>query len=266
MPSHFSTIGLPVNDPNEFAKLADRIIPLATPIQTDRGTYWRWVSKCGAEVWLQVNPANELVGMVPYFSGNSKVRVRITARVSRDDDSVLDGAIHGWADPEPSMEDSGVFPFVFDLPDSATHSSLPLASIVEARIAAFCHEIGIYPSVEAYDASQTGDVRYASKSFIPSGLFMQDNSESANSPPAYAIFTGQVLAYELKKNSLTQDQYHWALVETLGGSFDVVIDPRLCEAVPVIGGVLSGSFWLCGRLVDKLTSKPGFFSKWFRRP
>jgi DNA replicative helicase MCM subunit Mcm2 (Cdc46/Mcm family) len=33
------------------------------------------------------------------------------------------------------------------------------------------------------------------------------------------------------------------------GSFDVVIDPELCESPPVIGGVLSGSFWLCGRCI-----------------
>ena len=52
-----------------------------------------------------------------------------------------------------------------------------------------------------------------------------------------------------KTNSLTGERYYWALVDSLGGSFDVVIDPTICEAAPEAGGVLSGSFWLCGRLL-----------------
>ena len=39
------------------------------------------------------------------------------------------------------------------------------------QIAAFAHEITAFETVAAYEASQTGDLKYTSQSFIPSGLF-----------------------------------------------------------------------------------------------
>ena len=249
MPSHFSTIGLPVNDQAEFAALADRMGPLATPEEVEDGVYWRWLSPCGAEVWLQANNENELVGMTPCFAGKARIRVLLTDHIHRADDTPLEGAFRGWADPMEDSPESGAYPFVFDVVDYGKYSRIPLPAIVTAQVAAFAHEITIHPNLEAYNASQTGEVKFASQSFIPSGLFLPDG-ESTAPPRSTAIFTGHVLAAETKTNSLTGAIYYWALVETLGGSFDVVVDPELCEGAPVIGGVLTGSFWLCGRLIE----------------
>jgi len=249
MPSHLSSIGLPVNEQADFAALADRIGPLSTSIEVGDGIYWRWSSECGAELWLQGNTDNELVGMTPFFSGNARVRVRLTARVARSGDTPLEGAFHGWADPDEEDPESGAFPFVFDAVDYSKYTAITLPSIVQAQIAAFAHEISVYPTLDAYKASQTGELKFASQSFIPSGLFSPEGG-STEPPGSTAIFTGHVAATETKINSLTGVKYYWARVDTLGGSFDVVIDPELCDTTPVAGGVLSGSFWLCGRLIQ----------------
>lgn len=265
MPSHLSSIGLPINDQRDFVALAERVGPLATPIKVDRGHYWRWSSDCGAELWLQTNNKNELVGMMPYFSGNARIQVRITSRVPRENDSEMDGAFHGWAAPGTEDPGSGAYPFVFDVTDYVCYSNLEIPSIVEAQIAAFAHEITVYPSLDAYNLAQSGELKFASQSFIPSGLFSPDG-ESTAPPQAYAIFTGHVTAASQKTNSLTNERYYWAQVDTLGGSFDVVIDPSICEVPPASGGVLSGSFWLCGRLIQfRDKPKKGFFGNLFRR-
>lgn len=248
MSSHLSSIGFPVNDQADLNALVGRIGPLATSIEADHGVYWRWSSECGAEMWLQTNNDDELVGMTPFFAGGGRIRVRLTARVARPDDTPLEGAFHGWADPDEGDMDSGAYPFVFDAIESDRYASVALPQIVDVQIAAFAHEISVHSSLEAYNESQTGELKFASRSFIPSGLFKPDG-ESAGPPTSTAIFTGHVVAAEVKKNSLSGEPYYWALVDTLGGSFDVVIDPELCESPPVIGGVLSGSFWLCGRCV-----------------
>lgn len=248
MSSHLSSIGFSVNDQADLSALVGRIGPLATSIEADHGVYWRWSSECGAEMWLQTNNDDELVGMTPFFAGGGRIRVRLTARVARPDDTPLEGAFHGWADPDEGDMDSGAYPFVFDAIDSDRYASVALPQIVDVQIAAFAHEISVHSSLEAYNESQTGEPKFASRSFIPSGLFKPDG-ESAGPPTSTAIFTGHVVATEVKKNSLSGEPYYWALVDTLGGSFDVVIDPELCEAPPVIGGVLSGSFWLCGRCI-----------------
>jgi hypothetical protein len=249
MPSHLSSIGLPVNDQADFAALADRIGPLATPIEVSQGAYWRWSSECGAEMWLQSNTDNELVGMTPFFSGDARTRVRLTARVTRPDDTPLEGAFHGWAAPDQSASESGEYPFVFDAIDYGRYNQLVLPAIVDVQIAAFAHEIALHQTLDAYNESQTGELKFASQSFIPSGLF-SSGGESTDPPSSMAIFTGHVVATDTKTNSLSGVRYYWALVDSLGGSFDVVIDPELCDMPPVVGGVISGSFWLCGRLIQ----------------
>jgi len=249
MPSHLSSIGFPVRDQSEFAALVDRVGPTATPLRSPSGVYWKWSSDCGAELWLQANAENELVGMTPCFAGPSRLRVRLTAQVSRPHDSPLDGAFHGWADPDANDSESGAYPFVFDAVDSDRYSGMSLPKVVEAQIAAFAHEVSIYPSLDGYNASQTGDLKFASRSFIPSGLF-SPGGDATHPPESTAIFTGHVLQSEAKLNGLTGAKYFWALVETLGGTFDVVMDPALCESAPVAGGIVSGSFWLCGRLIQ----------------
>lgn len=248
MPSHLSSIGLPVSEKAEFAALADRIGPLANPIEVPHGTYWRWSSECGAEMWLQANTDNELVGMTPFFSGKARIRIRLTDRVARPRDNSLEGAFHAWADPDDNDSETGAYPFVFDVIDYCQYSDVSLPTVVDAQIAAFAHEVSVYPTLDAYNASRMGELKFASQSFIPSGLFSPEG-KATEPPDSMAIFTGHVVVTETKTNSLTGVEYYWALVETLGGSFDVVFDPELCDTAPVVGGVISGSFWLCGRLI-----------------
>jgi hypothetical protein len=107
----------------------------------------------------------------------------------------------------------------------------------------------VFASPEEYEANQTGDVKFDSRSFIPSGLF-PSGGDKPHIPQAYAIFTGHVRKTQQRKNDLTGCSFCWALVETLGGTFDVVIDLELLGAAPRVGGVLTGAFWLSGRLVD----------------
>jgi hypothetical protein len=60
-----------------------------------------------------------------------------------------------------------------------------------------------------------------------------------------------VLAADKKINVLTGRAFYWALVETYGGAYDAVIDSSLLSGVPVVGGVITGSFWLSGRIIAR---------------
>lgn len=91
-------------------------------------------------------------------------------------------------------------------------------------------------------------MKFASQSFIPSGLF---NLSGSDAPArAEAIFAGHVRETERRTNQLTGDEFVWCLVDSLGGSFDVVIDPELLSNAPRVGGVVHGSFWLSGRIIS----------------
>jgi hypothetical protein len=73
--SHFSTIGLPVVSAEDMNALAKRVGPLAEPVTAPGGVYFHWSDPSGAEMWLQVNANNELIGMNPHYAGRSAVRV-----------------------------------------------------------------------------------------------------------------------------------------------------------------------------------------------
>lgn len=250
MASNFSTIGLPVASLDDVNALANRIGPLAEPLAAPSGVYFRWSDPSGAEMWLQVNANDELIGMNPHYAGRSAVRVGLTARLASAGPSELDGSFHGWADPAGDAPDTGCYPFVFDAPDYRLHDDLSLPAHEEIQIAAFAQEIAAFETVAAYEAIQAGDPKYASQSFIPSGLFAPA-SDSTVPPRAQAIFTGHVLAADKKTNVLTGRAFYWALVETYGGAYDAVIDSSLLSGVPVVGGVITGSFWLSGRIIAR---------------
>jgi len=85
----------------------------------------------------------------------------------------------------------------------------------------------------------------ASESFIPVGLFPPDEGDGEDFiPEPIAIFTGKILETKEIKNSLTGHKFHWALVQTLGGTFDVVISPEEVKAPLKKNGIMHGAFHL----------------------
>lgn len=247
MASHFSTIGLAIDSEEALFDLAQQIGPEAEAIETPAGLYFRWQDESGAELWLQTDTSGQnFLGVNPHFQGLSQVRVGLTERISGPDYTPLDGSFQAWAEPTDNPPTSGTYPFIFDTPDFRTHDDDALPGIVTVQIAAFAYEVEFFAEEAAFHASQTGEVKFSTQSFIPIGLFHDEGSESAAS--ATAFFTGIVRVAEERTNTLTDRTFYWALVETLGGTFDVVIDPQLLPELPSPGGVISGSFWLSGRI------------------
>ncbi len=77
---------------DDIIAFANRVADHADVIDVPNGRYLRWSSDCGAEIWIQLDDANDLIGMMPHFAGESLIRVGITSRINRPDDTVLDGA------------------------------------------------------------------------------------------------------------------------------------------------------------------------------
>jgi hypothetical protein len=251
MASHFSTVGLAIASQEEFSALIQRIGPLAEGLAAPGGAYFHWTDPSGAEVWIQVDENDQLIGANVHYAGRSAVRVGLTARIPSTGPSELDGSFHGWASPSGEAPDSGSYPFVFDAPDFRLHDGLAMPAQAEVQIAAFAHDIAMFDSEAAFQAGQSGDFKYASQSFVPTGLFTPEG-DASKVPQAHAIFTGHVVAAGEKINALTGHAFYYALVDTFGGNYDVVIDPSLLPGPPAVGGVVQGAFWLSGRIRQSL--------------
>ena len=262
MPSQFSAIGFEVTSGEDLAALASRVAQRAETIDAPDGQYLKWAPSSGEQLWLQVKRSGDAMGMNPHFAGKSSVRVALETRVVRDAHTPLDGTFLGWANPPGAAVAGGDYPLAFDCPDAAVHASLALPCVVVAQIAAFAQQVSLYESIAAYDTAQaTQGMSFPSKSFIPSGL-LSPAGEPIDPPESHALLAGHVLEAEERRNAVTGHPFWWALVETIGGTYDVVIDPALLPALPRAGNVLSGWFWLSGRLQPSgATPKGG----WLRR-
>lgn len=124
MASHFSSIGLNLNNQDDFSNYFNLAYKNGEKIRTKLGTYITWHIGNGVELWGQLDKNNTAIGMNPHFSGKSKIKVRVDSIVKRDNDNVLDGALYCWAEPKENEDGSGIYPFVFDTPDMATYGDL----------------------------------------------------------------------------------------------------------------------------------------------
>jgi hypothetical protein len=248
MPSQFSAIGFDVTSGEDLAALASHVSDQAETIDAPGGQYLKWSPPSGEQLWLQVKRSGDAMGMNPHFAGKSSVRVALETRIVRTAHTPLDGTFLGWANPPDESTLAGDYPMAFDCPDAAIHAGLALPAVVVAQIAAFAQQLSVYESVPAYDVAQAAQgMSFPSKSFIPSGL-ISPGGEPIDPPESHALLAGHVLEAEERRNAVTGHPFWWALVETVGGTYDVVIDPSLLTAIPRAGNVLSGWFWLSGRL------------------
>ena len=103
MTDHFSPIGFLIESEDDLMKLIEQIEEAEEIVPVKKGTYVRWSSGCGAELWLQGDRKNRFIGGSPHFSGTSQVQIGLTSRVKRPYDNVLEGAFEAWADP--TLED-----------------------------------------------------------------------------------------------------------------------------------------------------------------
>lgn len=248
MPSQFSAIGFHVASGEDLAALASRVAERADTIDAPGGQYLKWAPPSGEQLWLQVRRNGDALGMNPHFGGMSTVRATLETRVSRASHTPLDGTFLAWANPPADGSPGGDYPFAFDCPDAATLASVDLPATVTLQVAAFAQQLTVHASEAAYEVDQRAQgLSFASRSFIPSGL-LSPAGEPIVPPESHALFTGHVLTASERRNSVTGEPFWWALVHTLGGTYDVVIDPSLITAPVTPGNVIAGWFWLSGRL------------------
>lgn len=250
--SNLSDIGFGIQSEEDFYSLLERAYEKSTPLKTTKGTYFQFSDKSGAELWIQMSKQNELIGVNPHFKGKSKRLVSITASIDRPE-SVLDGAFHSWAAPmENGNPESGAYPFVFDVPNHKKYDEIEIPQTIEIQLSAFAQELDYYESEDAFDNGQEGEPKWTSQSFVPSGLFNIDDGDDPSPPEALGIFAGIIKLTEKSKNEFTGQEFYWMLVDTLGGEIDVLADPRFFEnAIPNVGGVVHGQFWLSGNLLSE---------------
>jgi hypothetical protein len=256
MASHMSSIGFAVQSERHFGDLVNHAIRHGAMFESANGAYIWWVAGRGVELWIQIDAGQNVVGLNPHFRRTSRMAMALTARVARPEESPLEGAFHAWANPAAGDPESGDYPLVFDAPDFDLYRQLPLPHFTHVQLAAFAHELSAFPDEAAYYAAQTDEPKWAAAAFVPTGLFHPADG-NGSTPPAHALLAGRVVQHEPIRNPYSGQRFQWARVYTLGGEIDVVADPAIVAGDITTGGVIRGSFWLSGRLLEEPTAPLG---------
>lgn len=251
MINHMTTLGFQMQDEEDFLKLADHAYKNGTLIETGQGAYVQFQAGGGAELWLQLNHEGVAIGMHPHFTGAGLMQVAVEGELQREEANELDGTFYAWAGAKPGHPGEGLYAFLFDVPDRDRYGILTASTIRSVQLAAFAHELNVFSTETDFwqhrmERSTEGLI-LTTETFVSTGL-----NDQGEEPASTADFTGRVLRAGWIKNELSGLYFHWALVRTLGGDIDVVADERLVEGREIHeGDILSGSFWLSGRLSEE---------------
>ncbi len=250
MINHMTTLGFQMQSEDDFLGLANRAYEQGTLMQTEQGAYMLLRAGGGAELWLQLNREGVAIGMHPHFTGAGLMTIGIEAEARHEDANELDGTFYAWAGATPENPGHGLYAFMFDLPDRDRYGPLAHPALRQVQLAAFAHEIAVFENAAAFERDQLerrpGSLPLSPQSFVPQGL-----TEESGELISTAQISGTVLRAGWVQNEVSGIYFQWALVRTLGGDIDVVADERLVgEREIQEGEILSGTFWLSGRLAE----------------
>ena len=251
MPSHFSTIGFPVRNMEEYWALAKRAAETGVRnAAADGSALVRWAVDSGPEIWTHVNRAGDVVGAIPFFSTGHTYRLAVTG-TGDDPDEEMEGWIDGWLEPSEDEEPySGAFPLRTSLVNYALARSRlgVFPSVHRLELVALAHEADLFNDDAAY-ASAPGEVyRVPIGSFVSSAHFAADDEEQAFSE-ATALLTGRIVSARLLTNPATSAPFWWVQVTVGGVTLHTFADRETLGGEPLEGQILGGSFWLLGRLL-----------------
>ena len=231
---------------SEFQRLIRSVAREGAFLDSKEGTYLRWSPGAGAELWIQANLDREIIGCNPHFTGEASMRISVT-QTFHSIDRPLDGRFFGWVEPKDEKNPTtGLYALSVEMPDySLSETRLFKHPVITVQIAAFAEEIANFPNERSFAFSP-----FSNTMALPTVL--QPDCEAGDGEAPVAKISGFVLKAELRTNPLTEQTFLYALLETHGGTVDVVASNDLLPETPAVGSVLAGSFWLSGRMENRM--------------
>jgi hypothetical protein len=241
MASHFDCIGLTVETRDAFEAMISSALERASWTATpDGGQLALWTDPSGALVSISLNADGAIECATPSFAATSRIRVR-PLRIEADADCSFCDLLH----VEVLGEDETMFyPLALQVDDlGISRDGIAIGSVQTMRVAAFAEEISVWPNDDDYLAAQTSGMTMAPESLFPTGLFEAQAQ-------AQMVLTGHVRAAERRVNETTDSPFYWLAVQTLGGTYDVVVAAADLDEAPPSGAVVQASCWIVGRVLS----------------
>jgi hypothetical protein len=263
MASNMSCIGITARDQEDFGRRMSLLLERSEPAGKVGPHELRvWTDASGACVSFVLSE-DGVECATPGFRARSRLRARAKRFASDPDCRFCDPLLLDIVDAQGEL----FYPLATQLDDLLlTRERVGAGAMLELGVCAFAHGLEVWADEAAFTAAQADEeVRFAAESLIPSGLFSPEGEEPGPET-AEAIITGRVLEAGLRENLATGETFQHAIVQTLGGHYDVLASPRELAAPLEPGNILQGEFWLVGRVMSGLaeTTRPGLRNRLVR--
>jgi hypothetical protein len=196
-----------------------------------------FTDESGAGIHIVVDMNNSLVSLDPYFIGESEIEGKLKRVIYNE-------RYHEGGFVIECSNSKDQFPIYFSSKDITEEKDIILHQIKKVQLTAFPREVKFFKNANDPEFVNT---KLAEKSFVPSGLFM-DQSDEIEKPEA--IISGKIKNIKKHINKFSDLPFISILIETLCGSIDVVIDPVAIDHTPFEGDIVAGKFWLSGQLLN----------------
>ncbi|WP_044639779.1 hypothetical protein [Risungbinella massiliensis] len=245
--SRFSCLGFQIETEEDVTRLIQAVFKNGTTVENEYSQYAFWKQNSGAAMFVPFDQEGVL-DCHPHFIGKGHMSIQLDDVVEYPQIS-LERKIVAWSCPEEGSEDQqGLYKLCFDLPEygpTIQYPDTPRETTVQ--LAAFAEECTCFASENEILENQAAELKLASEAFIPIGLFVEEGGD----PSPHALFTGRVLEVAESLNSWTDEPFYHLLVQTIGGTIDVVIAPSLLTGTPIVGGYVQVTCWLSGLLLEE---------------
>jgi hypothetical protein len=258
--SHLASIGFPVSDRDQFARLLMSLIGKAVEDVPARNSvkHFRWTDPSGASIAFHLDSRGAIDCITPFFSPREPNRWQVTTSAPEDDACAhCGGAMCDVFDSTGEMVTRAVVQW---LQFQTYRDWLSNPQKFEIEVVAFAHEASFFATSEEYHESQRHlqtrpgrpdpvgptdkPLMFADNAFVPEGSFA---AQGHMGDRATALYAGRVEASERLINGATGADFQLARIRTLPGLLDTVFDPKACKGDPVVGNIAFVRAWLVGR-------------------
>lgn len=233
MASHFSDIGFKFteeNFENEIKNVIDSNNNLLHKITIGKEDYLILFLDNAIELWFHfdngsINPYDVRI----HYHTTSFIEIE---EIEKKDDFGLYGF---------NLKDS--YPLNVTLPYYESIKSFHKKERYKCQVACFAEYIEIFKNVDDFHKRYKYGKEMSEIAVIPIGTFEEDGLSSK------AEINGKVIAINKKENSFTHNSYYVITLSSYNADYDVLVDADDIKEELQIGNIISGTFWLSGKIM-----------------
>lgn len=250
--TYFDCVGFQPRNAADLQALAEQAARRGRELATEPGFgLRRWEVGEGIELWAEVGPSGEPLGVLPFFCPHRTHRTAVTS-IGPDPDHPEEGWAELWLQPtDPREPYTGRFPVVCDLVDflSVVHRLPSLPTVADVQLVCLADTLVFYQDALAWAAGQHGTgFRLPPRTFASTWHTSLDEG-SRERPEATAWVAGSVQRIERRTNPLTQHRFLHLVLDV--GEVDVdVVAPEPLDGEVQVGWLVQAGCWVLGRFPE----------------